>query len=194
MAPATILLMRHAEKPGAPDDPHLSQEGRRRAEKLARYIPEEFGRPDFLFAASGKPSSRRPKETLEPLAAATGLPIDDHASDKHSEAFAGTLLSDPQYDGASIVVSWRHDALPTLAYALGAKPGEVPNPWPDDLYGLILRFDYEEGGPEGRGDRRAVLRRTGPPLEGATAGTSARRDTCSPCSPSPARCSSAARG
>jgi hypothetical protein len=44
-----ILLMRHAEKPDDPLDPKLSVAGSARAQKLAQYIPETFGKPDFLF-------------------------------------------------------------------------------------------------------------------------------------------------
>jgi hypothetical protein len=142
VAPATILLMRHAEKPGSRLDPHLSEEGRRRAERLATYVPESFGTPDLLVAAADKPLSFRPRETLEPLAAATGVELRHDVSEKRSAAFARELLA---RDGARVVVAWRHKALPGLARALGAKAGECPDPWPDGLYNLILRFDYAEG-------------------------------------------------
>jgi phosphohistidine phosphatase SixA len=145
MAPATIVLIRHAEKRDDRYDPHLSAAGRRRAERLAAYIPETFGRPDLLFAAADKPGSRRPRETLEPLAEATGLAINGHVSDKDSDAFAEELLSNPSYAAKTVVVSWRH-ALPTLARALGAPSGLCPDPWPEAFYDLVLRFDYTPGG------------------------------------------------
>ncbi|HJW77981.1 MAG TPA: histidine phosphatase family protein, partial [Beijerinckiaceae bacterium] len=144
MAPASILVMRHAEKPRSPIDPHLSEAGRRRAALLADWLPETFGRPDILFAAADKLLSRRPRETLEPLASATGAPLHHDVSDKRSEAFAAELLSDRRYDQALVVVSWRHKALPGLARALGAKTSECPDPWPGELYDLVLRFDYAE--------------------------------------------------
>src|SRR3712207_4929793 len=118
VAPATILLLRHAEKPASRWNPHLSQDGRRRAERLAEYLPATFGRPDVLFAASDKLFSHRPRETLEPLAKATGAALCHEVSDKDSEAFAGELLSGRKYDGTLAVVSWRHKALPGLARAL----------------------------------------------------------------------------
>ena len=145
MTPASILVMRHAEKPRSPIDPHLSEAGQRRAERLAGWLPETFGRPDILFAAADKLLSRRPRETLEPLAKATGAALRHDVSDKRSEAFAAELLADPRYHQALAVVSWRHKALPELAGALGAKAGECPDPWPGELYDLILRFDYAEG-------------------------------------------------
>jgi broad specificity phosphatase PhoE len=144
MAPARIVLMRHAEKPPREDDSHLSEAGRRRAERLAVSLPGNLGRPDVLFAASDKPGSFRPRETLEPLAAAIGLDIRQF-SDKLSDAFAEKLLGDPEFEGKQIIVAWRHDALPALARALGAPKGLCPDPWPAGLYDLILRFDYGPG-------------------------------------------------
>ena len=46
--PKMILVMRHAEKPVDPDDPNLTKKGHARAEKLAEYIPDKFGKPDFI--------------------------------------------------------------------------------------------------------------------------------------------------
>src|SRR5829696_3588156 len=137
--------MRHAEKPRSPIDPHLSAAGQRRAERLAGWLPETFGRPDILFAAADKLLSRRPRQTLEPLASATSIDLRHDVSDKHSEAFGKELLSDPKYADRLAVVAWRHKALPVLARALGAAAGECPDPWPGELYDLILRVDYREG-------------------------------------------------
>ena len=67
-----IVLMRHGEKAGDPEDIHLSEEGQERAERLATYIPQTFGRPDFIFAADRSKRSIRSIETAEPLAAAVG--------------------------------------------------------------------------------------------------------------------------
>ena len=89
MAPARILVMRHAEKPRSPIDPHLSEAGRRRAERLAGWLPENFGRPDVLFAAADKLLSRRPRETLEPLANATGAPLRHDVSEQAQRGLRG---------------------------------------------------------------------------------------------------------
>jgi broad specificity phosphatase PhoE len=138
--------MRHAEKPLDERDPHLSAAGRERAGRLVMSIPRLSGTPDFLFAAADKPGSVRPRETLEPLAAALGLEIDHQVSDKDCEGFAQKLLTEPAFEGKRVVVSWRHDALPALARALGAPPGLCPDPWPDRRYDVVLRFDYEPDG------------------------------------------------
>ena len=45
--PARLLILRHAEKTGDKNDPYLSQPGQARADRLATYIPQTFGRPIF---------------------------------------------------------------------------------------------------------------------------------------------------
>ena len=49
--PTRILVMRHAEKSDDPADPDLTSNGRKRAKALASFIPNHFGKPDFIFAA-----------------------------------------------------------------------------------------------------------------------------------------------
>jgi broad specificity phosphatase PhoE len=47
MTNARILLMRHAEKNADPMDPHLSSDGYARAAKLAEYVPDTLGVPQY---------------------------------------------------------------------------------------------------------------------------------------------------
>lgn len=148
MAPATLLLTRHAEKPDKPDDPHLSHAGRERARKLAIYIPEEFGAPDYLFAAADSDESHRPKETLEPVAVVTGLKLHAKVADKHYARLAPRLLLDERYDGCLLAVCWHHGRIPAFAEALGAPEGSYPDPWPSDVFNLILRFRYKRSLPK----------------------------------------------
>ena len=147
MAPGTILLMRHAEKTGLEGDRGLSAAGEARAERLATWIPERFGRPDFLIAAADSPKSRRSSLTLAPLAAATGLPIDDTVENAAFEALAARLLSNPRYGGRLVVVAWHQGKLPKLAKALGAPPASYPDKWGRENFDRVLRLDYR-GGPE----------------------------------------------
>ena len=81
MGAKTILIIRHAEKPDDPCEPNLTPEGQARAKHLASYLPATHGRPDFLFASSVSKHSKRPIETLDPLAAQCLLKIDDSYAD-----------------------------------------------------------------------------------------------------------------
>ena len=71
--PSRILLMRHAEKTGDPKDIYSSEAGTKRAERLATFIPQTFGRPDFVFAAARSKRSIRSMDTMRPLAATLGV-------------------------------------------------------------------------------------------------------------------------
>ncbi len=138
--------MRHAEKTGEAGDRGLSPAGRVRAERLATWIPQAFGRPDFLIAAADSPKSRRSNLTLEPLARATGLPIDDAVENAEFDVLAVRLLADPRYTGNLVVVAWHQGKLPKFANALGAPAGSYPDKWGRETFDRILRLDYGEGG------------------------------------------------
>jgi hypothetical protein len=144
-APARLLLMRHAEKPDDPDNMHLSGEGRERAERLATYIPQTFGKPDFLIAAMQSKHSNRSYETLVPLSKATGLPIDPSFKDTQALDLAGALLSDGAYAGKYGVICWHHGALPGLLAALGAPDGSYPGNWNPDVFNLIFEMTFRDG-------------------------------------------------
>jgi hypothetical protein len=139
--------MRHAEKTGDPMDPHLSQDGSKRAAKLADYIPDTFGVPQFLIATSISKHSMRPIETIEPLSAKIGVPVDSTYADQDYGALAGQLLSEPRYAeaGTVIVICWHHGNIPSMAHALGAKPGSYPDPWDANVFNQILILKYSGG-------------------------------------------------
>jgi hypothetical protein len=139
----TILLMRHAEKPGDSHNPDLSPAGFARAKELAKYIPKEFGRqPDFIFATSDSKHSSRPRETVEPLSKESGVPVETPYADKDFDKLAHDIENDPKYAGKFIVIAWHHGEIPNLADSLGAPEGTYPNPWPDDRFNHILEFQY----------------------------------------------------
>lgn len=139
---ARVLVMRHAEKSGLKDDPHLSPEGRARALALADFIPQAFGQPSALIATAPSKHSVRPIETLQPLSERTGLQISASFADEEVEALAGMLLARRNDSGALLVVCWHHGHIPRLISALGAQPGSYPNPWNEAVFNEIvdLRF------------------------------------------------------
>jgi broad specificity phosphatase PhoE len=144
MTPKQILLMRHAEKPDNPIDPHLSDAGQARAEKLADYVPK-ICVPDSLFASAMSKHSVRPIETITPLSKKIGVPIDSTIADQDCPVLAQELLTDPKYDGKLVLICWHHGHIPELAFALGASGAKVPNPWDPNVFNLILNLDYSEG-------------------------------------------------
>ncbi len=146
MAPRTILLLRHAEKPDDPKSPDLAEAGAARAERLALYIPATFGRPDFVFAAAVAKDSVRSYLTMRPLCDAIGVALDASFKGKKYLDLATKLLSDNAYAESLVVVCWSHNELPKLADALHARQGDYPDPWDDAVFNLILQLDYGKGG------------------------------------------------
>lgn len=142
-----ILLMRHAEKPEDPLDPDLSAPGETRAQNLARYISDNFGKPDFLFASALSKHSQRPYETLKPLSEAIGVPIDPTFADQDYAALAHEIHNKPKYERKLLVVCWHHGHIPSLAQDLKAKAGDYPNPWDPAVFNLILEFTFANGTP-----------------------------------------------
>lgn len=141
--PGRILLLRHSEKTGKLDDIYLSKAGEKRAERLASYIPQVFGRPDFIYAAARSKRSIRSMETVKPLAAALGIEVQYHIEDKDFKSLVTEIFSKSEYRGKTIVICWHHGKLPEIAALLGAPQGSHPNPWPQDCFNLILDFRYD---------------------------------------------------
>jgi hypothetical protein len=145
-SPATILLIRHAEKltDGRID---LSPTGFERARLLPKVFSPAATRPDLpipevLFATHLSEHSNRPVQTVTPLAAALHLPIDDSFKNEDYPALAAALLSG-KYAGKVVLVVWHHGKIPQLASALGATPPYAP--WPDTQYDRNWRIDYTNG-------------------------------------------------
>jgi len=59
IAPKSVQIIRHGEKPSNPGDPELSGRGKERARALARDHVRLFGPLDYLFAASDSTESLR---------------------------------------------------------------------------------------------------------------------------------------
>jgi broad specificity phosphatase PhoE len=146
--PATIMLIRHAEKL-SDGEMDLSPAGFARAKVLPQLFggagaaaPHNLPRPDFLFATHVSKKSNRPVETITPLSAALGLPIGSEVADKDFATLATELLSG-KYAGKVVLVAWHHGSLPAFARALGAVPPYYP--WPETQFDRVWRIDYKDG-------------------------------------------------
>src|SRR5919202_6020586 len=107
----------------------------------------------YLFAAADSPESQRPRLTIEPLARALDLDINDKHKDKDYQQLADDLLTDPKYDGANSLVCWHHEQILPFAQSLGVDPSTLPSQsnwptqgWPDDVYGWVLQLRYDAQG------------------------------------------------
>ena len=138
--PTEVILMRHAEEP--PRGPHLSEQGMARANALPGFFIARGLPPTALFAARSTRSSSRPVETLDPLAAALGLRIDDSCGDEQYAKLADLIRSRRDYAGGHIVVCWHHGTIANLAAALDVVR---PPAWPVMQYDHIWQIRYDRG-------------------------------------------------
>jgi broad specificity phosphatase PhoE len=134
IGPSRIILIRHAEKTGEPNDPGLSDLGTKRAMALATTLPGYFGEIDAIFAAKSKEKSVRPFLTVKPISEALGISIDERWDTRDVTELAAVVLTEPQYRQKQVLISWRHEALPKLARALGAA---TAGDWPSSIYERI---------------------------------------------------------
>jgi hypothetical protein len=146
---ATILIIRHAEKPEFGTG--LSPEGKARADAYAKYfqtfrIGSERLRLDYLVAAEDSDQSQRSRLTLEPLARAIQLKPDLRFQAKRPQALARELQSIAH--GRNILICWHHREMPDLLTALGADPDKLlpQGEWPSQQFGWVLELRYDHDG------------------------------------------------
>ena len=147
---SVIVLIRHAEKPGAGDA--LSPAGEARANAYVDYfthftVNSNAIHFDYLFAAKDSHESKRPRLTIKPLSKALGLGINTDFKDEAYARLADELHS-RRYSNKNILVCWHHGKIPKLLAALGADPLHLlPNgKWPEDVFGWVLLLEYDENG------------------------------------------------
>ncbi len=145
--PATILIIRHAEKL-TDGQIHLSPTGFKRADLLTSLFVPAGVRPDLpspqvLIATHQSAHSNRPVETITPLAGVLHLPIDNTYMSEDYAALARSLLSG-KYAGKVVLIAWHHGVLPALVTSLGAQPPY--DKWPDTQFDRIWRIDYDKDG------------------------------------------------
>lgn len=157
-APAaqTLYLIRHAEKPtdhdgaqgidehGAPDKHSLTPRGWSRANALAVLFTSGqrgIAVPQHLFA-SRPDESRRPLQTLIPLSAKIGVPIDSSIAADDAQAAAAAVTRTP---GVTLM-AWEHHAIPAIVGALGNVHPTPPAKWPGTRFDVIWVFTRSGAG------------------------------------------------
>lgn len=134
--PATIYVVRHAERsPDPPDDPHLSEAGYRRAQLLVDQVNAG------AIAAILSTDTRRTRETAAPLAETAGIPV--RIYDPGDPASLNALLAEPALNGRAVLVVGHSNTVPGIVERLTGAP---VGPIDDDEYDRLYRLDRDENG------------------------------------------------
>lgn len=167
MTARTLLIIRHAEKPdaegnsgvdanGAADSKSLTPRGWQRAGAWAQVFVPSFGKsslptPIAIFASApashqeiaagaGGSKSRRPLETITPLAERLGIEVDLTFA-KGQEPELAAVISNAS---GVVLVCWQHENIFAIADAMDPKPTGVPAQWPGSRFNVLYRFDFVE--------------------------------------------------
>jgi hypothetical protein len=161
-APKTtkIMIIRHAEKPpesgepfgvtaeGDQDIESLTIEGWQRSGGLACLFAPARGplqdpglaTPEFLFASASKSGggSKRPLETITPLASKLGLTPTLHKKNDLDKVAAEAMSC-----GGIALVSWQHEDIPAIANIILGNETTVPQKWPGARFDVVWVFDLK---------------------------------------------------
>lgn len=146
---AVVLIIRHAEDGSTTTG--LTPRGEQRAEAYKNYflnftVDSKQLRPDAIFAAKDSKKSHRPRLTAEPFAKAEKLRIDTRFGNDQSAELAADLHATGQ--GKRILICWRHQYVPALLRALGAKPEELlpGGKWPNSVFDWVILLSFDQDG------------------------------------------------
>ena len=101
-----------------------------------------FSAPHYIFATQASKNSKRPIETVTPLATALNVPLNDGFADKDAsiQKMTNAILND--FSGEIILVCWHHGEIPDIAKALGiAKPPK----WDGKVFDRVWQITFPKG-------------------------------------------------
>lgn len=161
MGPTTIMLIRHAEKPTGPntkprgvhasgmsDEHSLTVRGWQRAGALTGLFapaagapPDSLATPDRVFCAdyADDVTDHRVHQTVAPLAARLGVPIEHPVGVEHPRKLYASVLAEVQ---GAVLVCWDHEHLPAMAASIPLSPSSTHRPrdsW-GERYDLVWSF------------------------------------------------------
>ena len=101
-----------------------------------------FSTPNYIFATQMSKNSKRPIETVTPLATAVNLPINDGFADNDADIakMTNAILND--YPGSMILICWHHGKIPDIAKALGVAR---PPKWDGKVFDRVWQITYAKG-------------------------------------------------
>jgi hypothetical protein len=146
---ATILLIRHAEKPVQGFE--LAPAGQQRAQAYVSYFKNFTvdSKPlalDAIYATADSKQSHRPRLTVEPLANALKLEIHNQFKDRDFEKLAADIAA--KHHEKQILICWHHGEIPALLRSLGVDPATLlpEGTWPAEQFGWVLQLRYDHDG------------------------------------------------
>jgi len=159
-ATTTIIFVRHAEKAESPpEDPELSEQGKRRVAELTRQLVDAdvVAGIDAIYSTPYK----RTMETAHPLSETLNLPINRYDPDDN-EAVLETILK--SHKGKIILVVGHSDTIPGLIADLGAskKVPPIDDMEYDNIYVISIPWF---------GKTKTIRLRYGEPYTGAENGS-----------------------
>lgn len=146
--PAQVLIIRHGEKP--PEGIHLNVRGWERAYALVPFFQGRedllvYGNPFAIYAMgqNREDTSVRPIETVRLLAETLKVPFITSYKHYQYPEMVQEILSRPEYEGKSILISWEHNSINDIAKALGVK--EDLKKWKGDIYDRVYKLTFKHG-------------------------------------------------
>ena len=129
----TIILVRHAEKVDASQDPDLSAEGKQRADRLAKIVKQY--KPGAVYSTDFK----RTRDTVGPAATRRNLKIQTYDAKKPDALIDEIMKSKTK----RFLVAGHSNTIPGLANLLGKK--ELFKNLDDAEYGAIWIVRIKDG-------------------------------------------------
>ena len=129
----TIILVRHAEKVDASQDPDLSAEGKQRAERLAKIVKQY--KPGAVYSTDFK----RTRDTVGPVATRRKLQVQTYDAKKPDELIDTIMKSKTK----RFLVAGHSNTIPGLANLLGKK--ELFKNLDDSEFGAIWIVRIKDG-------------------------------------------------
>ena len=129
----TIILVRHAEKADASQDPELSPDGKQRAERLVKAIKKY--KPGAVYSTDFK----RTRDTVAPMASRRKLQVQTYDARKPAELVDTIMKSKTK----RFLVAGHSNTIPGLANLLGKK--ELFKNLDDSEYGAIWIVRIKDG-------------------------------------------------
>ena len=156
------MLIRHGEKPvgsgppfgidsnGNPDGESLTVQGWERAGALVELFDPSVGqirpgivRPTSMFASDpGATGSKRPLETITPLAQRLGMTVSTPVKDSKTAQIAQILAT----TSGSPLAAWQHQDIPSIAQHIGKVHPAPPKQWPGHRFDIVWVFTRKHDG------------------------------------------------